>query len=124
MTRGLIDSRLSKRIEQRFYPDRLTVQTATVTRGSAGSQVPTWVDDPDRADIPCRVAPTGGGEIKRTDQVLTLITHRIGLVSDCGITTAERVVVSSPDGPTIFDIVLVETDSERHATYLNCQVVE
>jgi hypothetical protein len=70
------------------------------------------------------VAPTGGGEVERTDQVLTPITHRIGLVEDYGITTAERFVASSPDGDMTFDIILVETDSQSHATYLNVQVVE
>jgi len=124
MTRGLIDTRLSDRLTPRFYPDSGTVQVATITRATAGSQVKAWADDPTRKDIPCRVSPTGGGEIERDDQVLTPITHRIGLTSDYGITTDERFVASSPDGETTFDIILVETDSQSHATYLNCQVVQ
>jgi len=126
MTRTLIDSRLSARLTPQFYPDRLTVQTSTVTRAAAGSQVKAWADDPSRTDLPCRIAPTGGGEVERTDQVLTNIDHRIGLASDYGITTEERIVCSvTPDGVAqTFDVILVETDSQAHATYLNVLVVE
>lgn len=126
MTRPLIDQRLGLRLETHFYPDSVTIQTATFTRGTAGSKVPTWTDDPDRTDIPCRIAPTGGGEVERTDQVLTNITHRIGLVEDFGIRTGERAVAEvTPDGVAqTFDIILVETDSQTHATYLNCLVVQ
>ena len=126
MTHSLIDPRLSQRLELTFYPDLLTVQTSTIGRGAAGSQVKTWATDPARTDLPCRISPTGGGEIERTDQVLTNIDHRIGLASDFGITTEERIVCSvTPDGVAqTFDVILVETDSQSHATYLNVLVVQ
>lgn len=120
MTRPLVDSRLGKRLGPHFYDRVGTVQVATVTRGAAGSKDKAYSDDATRENLPCRISPVGGGELERSDQVLTIVTHRIALQEKHpSIVTGERFRV----GSDLYDILLVQTDSADHATYLDVEVV-
>jgi SPP1 family predicted phage head-tail adaptor len=118
MSRGLLDSRMASKLG-RFYPSRCTIQIATNTRGTAGSKVSTFADDPTRLDLPCAIAPVSGKEIERDNQTVVIATHRIAFATTVDVTEAERARI----GAVVYDILAVQTDSHEHATYLDCEVV-
>lgn len=100
-----------------FYPSTVTIQSSTVTRGAAGSEIKAWADVTGLVDIPCTIAPlsvtrdTSTAEVRTALQTYGVITHHMSLQGHYLGITAEMQAVS--DGQA-YDITGVEQDS--HAT--------
>ena len=57
---------------ERFYPDTVNIQAATVTQDTYGGTVETWADVQGLTAMPCAIAPADGGEKKRADMTLVV----------------------------------------------------
>lgn len=119
MTRPLDDPRLGAHLGHHFYDRLATVQTPTTTRGTAGSRQVAYADDPARTELPARLSPVNGSEVKKDDQLLSRQTHRIGFQEDVDLTTTERVRIDDD----FYDVLLVQPDSAQHTTYVDVEVV-
>ena len=102
------------------FPSTCAIQRATESRGATGEVILSWGDAPGMTAIPCRVAPTGGREVKRENQTYVVATHYILLRGYYGgISERDRAVV----GSQVYNILLVEHDGEQSVTRLECEVI-
>jgi len=102
----------------RFYPSTCTIREATYTVDTVGEPQPTWADF--LTDIPCRVSPAGGREMKLPDQTYGVASHVINLAGYYStITVAMRAVISGVN----YDILSIEHDGNGFTTRLQAQVV-
>ncbi len=117
MTSRLIHPRLMATLEQDFFATYCTIEQAVESQDSMGGVVPTWGTL--FAYLPCRIAPAGGGERRQTNQIVLESTHTIVISGTYAITSKMRAVVED----VIYDILLVERDSEWTMTRLNVRIV-
>lgn len=118
-SRRLISPQLLNAIDH-FFPQRCTIQDRVSVRDDHGQPRAHWVSIPQLSDIPCRIAPSGGQEIKRPDQTYVVSTHNIALKGRyTGITEEMRAVI---DGQA-YDILLVQNDSQNVITWLKVEIV-
>lgn len=100
----------------RMLPDRATIQRSTDAPDGGGGLTQTWA--PLAADVPCRLAPVGGGEDSArggsgggdriSDSATAIVTFRAGQ----DVTEADRIVIA---GQT-FDVQLVRRRGEYELT--------
>jgi hypothetical protein len=90
-----------------MLPDLATIQRETSTPDGGGGQTTTWPVV--ATDVPCRLAPLGGGELARessavgdriTDQATAVVTFKAGT----DVTVADRIVIAGK----VFDVTLVK----------------
>lgn len=113
----LIDPRLTTKLAD-FFPQSCTIKTSVVTQSTSGREILTPADF--ITDIPCRIAPTAGKEIKKPDGTYTIGSHVIVLDDYYStITTKMTAVINS----ITYDILAVEFDAEEETTRLPVQVV-
>lgn len=97
-----------------FYPDTVTIQQKTVSRGAAGSEIATWADVSGLVGIPCAIAAlsvtrdTSTAEVRTALQTYGVITHHMSLQGHYAGITNEMQAVS---GGVTYDITGVEQDS-------------
>ena len=102
----------------RYYPSTCTIQEATYTVDTVGEPQPAWADF--LTDLPCRISPAGGREMKLPDQTYEVASHTINLGGYYPtITVVMRAVI---DGAT-YDILSIEYDGNHFTTRLQAQVV-
>ena len=119
MARPLIAPGMFARLGS-FYPVTVTIQAVTEPQDSYGAAVPSWADRPGYVELECRLAPSGGQEVKRTDQTYAVSTHTIAIAGYyAGIDEKDRAVV----GAETFDILLVESDGQSESTRLIAEIV-
>jgi len=113
----LIDSRLTEQLAD-FFPRTCTIQNSTETQSSSGKPIPAWADF--ITDIPCRIAPATGKEVKNPKGVYSVGSHVIVLDDYyVSIVTKMRAIVDS----IAYDILDVGFDAEHETTRLQVQVV-
>jgi len=104
-----------------FYPSKLTIQEAAEPQDTYGAYSQVWADKPPYVELDCRLAPSGGREVKRPDQTYVVSTHIIAIDGYWpGIDEKNRAVI----GADIFDILLVENDGQGDSTRLTVEIVE
>lgn len=97
------------RLRQRFddeLPDRALIERPTNVSDGGGGYTQTWATLAD--DVPCRLAPVGGGEDDRSrstagDRVVDEATSTITFAAGQDITEADRITVAGQ----AFDVLLV-----------------
>lgn len=86
-------------------PQTCTIQRKTTASDSGGGSSESWASL--TANVPCRVAPTGGGEqassSNRSDQIADDTTHVVTLPAQQDISEADRLVI----GGDTFNVLLV-----------------
>jgi len=117
----IIDPRMLAHLHS-FYPSTVTIQEKHVRRGVHGEELVDWEDKEDHADLPARIGPTGGREVKLADQTYAVATHTVGLRANYPTIDVEDRVVA--DDGIIFDILSVASDDQDASTYLYVEVVE
>jgi head-tail adaptor len=118
MARSLIDPRLLAALADAF-PLTIQIQAATTTQDAYGAESQTWATIAN-GSIACCLWPDKGTEVRRSDQTLSVATHKAllaGYRSD--VTVLHRAVV----GAIPFDILAVQHDSQRLATRLLLEIV-
>lgn len=104
-----------------FYNKTCTVQQNVGSRDAAGQIGEDWEDLSGHVDVQCRIAPSGGREVKGPNQTYSVSTHYIVLVGQyTSVTAAMQAVV---DGQA-YDILLVQHDGQGETTKLTVQVVQ
>lgn len=89
---------------QAALPQTCTIQRKTVVSDGGGGTSETWADH--ATDVPCRIAPVGGGETGTAgDRVADESTHIITLPAQADVTEADRLEI---DGQT-FEATLART---------------
>ena len=102
----------------RFYPSTCTIQQATFTADTVGQPQPAWALF--LADIPCRISPAGGREVKAPDQTYDVASHTINLAGYYPmITVVMRAVISA----VVYDILSIEYDGNHFTTRMQVQIV-
>jgi len=118
---AIIDPRMLARLHN-FYPSMATIQEATELQGTTGALTLVWADKAGHVDLPSRIGPSGGREIRLPDQTYAISTHTIGLRGNYPTVTVEDRAVD--DNGVIYDIMLVESDDQDASTYLYTRIVE
>ena len=119
MARPLIAPAMFSRLFN-FYPATVTIQAVAEPQDSYGAPDENWADRVGYIDLECRLAPSGGQEVKRTDQTYAVSTHIIAITGYYpGIDEKDRAVV----GTETFDILLVESDGQSESTRLIAEIV-
>ena len=119
MARPLIAPEMFPRLYN-FYPDTVTIQEVTEPQDVYGAPDPNWADKTDYVDLDCRLAPSGGQEVKLPDQTYAVSTHIIAITDYYpGIDEKDRAVI----GAETFDILLVESDGQSESTRLVAEIV-
>ena len=105
-----------------FYPSTATFQAATeVPVGTVDISL-VWANKAGHVDLPARIGPSGGREIRQDDQTYAVSTHTIALRGNYPTVTVEDRVVD--DNGVIYDILEVESDDQDASTYLYTEIVE
>ena len=95
----------------RALPDTCTIQRRTTISDGGGGTTTTWTDH--LTNVPCRIAPTGGGETGTTaGRIADETTHVITLRAGTDITSADRLII---DGTT-YDMTAVRTRGAMEIT--------
>jgi hypothetical protein len=99
-----------------FFPSTVTIQEPTQVQDPVTGEVTyTWAAVAGMVDLPCSHGPSGGVEVKRSDQTYVVSNYTLALAgSYTGIDETMRAVV---DGST-FEILLVQHDSHGMKTHL------
>jgi len=104
-----------------FYPSTVTIQEYTEAQDSYGEPVKTWANKMGYVNLRCRLAPSGGQEVKLPNQTYVVTTHMIAIADYYpGIDETDRAVI----GTQTFDILLVENDGQGESTRLAVEIVE
>jgi hypothetical protein len=120
VARPLIHPRIFERLYN-FYPSEVTIQEATEPQDTYGAFSQIWANKVGYVDLDCRLAPSGGQEVKKPDQTYVVSTHTIAIAGYYpGIDEKNRAVI----GANIFDILLVENDGQGDSTRLIVEIVE
>ena len=119
MRKELISTLLFDALD-RFYPDTVKIQAATLTQDTYGGTIETWADVIGLTALPCAIAPAEKGEVKRADSTIVIASHVISIAGYYNnITERHRAVVSSKN----YDVLLVRLDSHQKMTSLAVQIV-
>lgn len=119
MVRPLIHTGMFGRLHE-FYPETVTIQAVTEPQDVYGAPVPGWADRDGYVELECRLAPSGGTEVKLPNQTYAVSTHIIAITGHYpGIDEKDRAIV----GAETFDILLVESDGQSESTRLVTEIV-
>ena len=116
----LIDDRLLTAIGD-FFPAECDIQERTDTLDAAHQPIPAWADIAGLTELPCRKAPSSGGEYKRPDKTFATnvsIIEIAGYYSD--IEVINRVVI----GTDYYDILLIEHDGSSKLTRIIGEITQ
>ena len=116
----IIDPRMLTQLHN-FYPSTVTIQEAVERRGTAGEIEVDWEDMAGHVDLPARIGPSGGREVKLADQTYAVSTHTIGLRGNYPLVTVEDRAVD--DNGVIYGILAVASDDQEASTYLYTEIV-
>ncbi len=122
MARAIVHPRLMDALEN-FYVQRCTFQQLSHTQDAYGQLVEDWADVAGLIGIPCNLWDRSGiGDEKTANkQITTLSPYRVALQGlYLAVTTIMRVVIDNIS----YNISGIEHDSQRTATYINCERVQ
>ena len=117
----IIDERLLPSLVGDVFPDECDIQERTDTMDAAHQPIPAWADIAGHTDLPCRKAPSSGGEYKRPDKTFATnvsIIEIAGYYED--IVAINRVVI----GANYYDILLVEHDGNSKLTRIIGEITQ
>ena len=117
----IIDPRMLTQL-QSFYPSTVTIQEATEVQDGTGDITLNWMNKAGHVDLPARIGPSGGREIRQDDQTYSVSTHTIGLRGNYPLVTVEDRAVD--DNGVIYGIMAVESDDQDASTYLYTEIVQ
>ena len=117
----LIDGRMLTELHN-FYPSTVTIQESTEVPDGTGGITLAWANKAGHVDLPARIAPTKGKEVRMPDQTYSIATHTIGLRANYPLITLEDRAVAD-DGRT-FNILALASDDQDASTYLYTEIVE
>lgn len=117
----IIDPRMLTHLTN-FYPSTVTIEEKHVRRGVHGEEIVDWEDKTGHVDLPARIGPTGGREVKLPDQTYAVATHTVGLRANYPTIDVEDKVVA--DDGTVYDILTIASDDQDASTYLYVEIVE
>lgn len=120
MVSRLIHPQMMETLKADFFPRRGSIQQATKSQGTTGQEKYDWKDVPGMANIPCRIAASGGGERRFRDQAYLDATDTALLAGSYSATEEMRFV---DDKGNAYDILHVEQDSENITTRLTLRTV-
>ena len=107
----------------RFSPQTCTIEERNQgdgTRAPGGQRIESFAPVLNHIDIPCRIAPAGGTQIKDSKGIASSRTHKILLFGHYpAIVATMRAVIAAQ----IYDIQVVHHDSEDKATRLDVEVI-
>lgn len=86
---------------------RITIQSATTTRGGTGEEIKSWSTF---HECFAAIKPTSGTEKYINQQLIAEATHQVAIRFKTGITPKMRVLY----GTRVFDIQAVHDIDERH----------
>uniref|UniRef100_A0A6M3M9I7 Putative head-tail joining protein n=1 Tax=viral metagenome TaxID=1070528 RepID=A0A6M3M9I7_9ZZZZ len=115
----IIDPRMLARLHN-FYPSTVTIQVAIEVQDATGDITLNWADD--YVDLPARIGPSGGREVRMPNQTYAVSTHTIALRAWYPTITVEDRVLA--DDGSIYNIMLIESDDQQASTYLYTEIVE
>ena len=113
MTRSIFHGDMLTRLRD-FFPETVTIQTPTETIDPVTGEVTTsWADYAGHVGLACAQGPSGGVEVKQSDQTYVVANWTIALRGYYPtITEKMRVMI---DG-TAYEILLVQNDSHAQKT--------
>lgn len=120
MNSRLIHPQLLETLNVDFFNRTGTIQEFSETQSTTGQQKKTWANVPGMVNIKCRIAAAGGGERRFQNQAYSDSTHTALLSGSYAVTETMRFI---DDKGTIYDILLVEPDSEQITTRLTLRLV-
>ena len=121
MARALVHPRLMQSLPN-HYPQTVAIQRPLRLQDAAGQEVDDWQDIESHQALAAMVAPTGGKEQRSSNQIIEQSTHTIALR---GYYPAILAIHRAVDGQgQTYNILLVEHDTQRSATYLYCEIVQ
>ena len=116
---GIVHPRMLAALTPDFYASLCTIETATETN-TKGSISKAWAALAGHIDLACRIAPSGGAEIRRPDMTYAQTSHTIDLAGHYPAIRPEmRAIISG----TAYDIQAVEHDGSAAQTRLQAQIV-
>jgi len=116
----IIDPRMLTQLGN-FYPSMATIQESMEVQDGSGDVTLVWANKAGHVDLPCRIGPSGGREIRQENQTYSMSTHTIGLRGNYPLVTVEDRAVD--DGAVIYNILAVESDDQDASTYLYVEIV-
>lgn len=103
-----------------FFPSTCTIQQRTDVRDSEGQGVPTWAAVAGLSNLPCRISPRNGREVRGREETYAEATHFISLRGVYATIVAKmRAMV----GSTAYDVLAAETDGQSAYTRLATRIV-
>jgi len=115
----LIDTRMVDKLRD-FFNSLCTINTSLDTQSTSGHPTPIPKILVGHVDIPCRIAPTAGKEIKNPAGTYAIGSHTIVLDDYYPTITAKMTAVINE---IAYDILAIEFDGEHETTRLPVQVV-
>jgi hypothetical protein len=103
-----------------FFNRRGTIQQSTDTQSTTGLVKKAWANVNGMINIPCRIAASGGGERRFQNQAFLDATNSALLSGSYAVNEKMRFV---DDDGLVYDILLVEKDSEEITTRLTLRMV-
>lgn len=117
--RPFTDPRMIDRLAK-FFPQRCAIEAPNSSQNSFGEEGNTYTTVIGWNSIPCRVAPTGGGEQRSALQTIVEASHTIELSGVYqGITEKMRAIVNGIH----YEILLAEATPEETVTRLQVRLV-
>ncbi|MCI0550522.1 MAG: hypothetical protein L0287_06180 [Anaerolineae bacterium] len=120
MSSRLIHPRMLETLAPDFFYRRGTIQQATETQSTTGQVKKLWADVPGMTAIQCRISASGGGERRSQNQTYLDATNTALLAGAFTVNEKMRFV---DDKGLVYDILLVEPDSEQISTRLTLRLV-
>ena len=115
MTRPLFHADMMTRLRD-FFPESVTIQTPTETQDATTGEVTTsWADYSGHVGLACSQGPTGGQEVKRSDETYVIANWTIALSGYYPTITEKMQAVIDA---VAYEILLVQNDSHAQKTRL------
>ena len=116
---GPVHPRLLAALTPTFYPSLCTIEVATETN-TKGSISKAWAALAGHIDLACRIAPSGGAEIRRPDMTYAQTSHTIDLAANYPAIRPEMHAMITGQA---YDIQAVELDGSGIQTRLQALIV-
>ena len=115
MTRPLFHGDMLTRLRD-FFPETVTIQTPTETQDATTGEVTTsWADYAGHVGLACAQGPSGGVEVKQSDQTYVVANWTISLSGHYPTITEKMQAVIDA---VAYEILLVQNDSHAQKTRL------
>ncbi len=116
----IVHPRMVEALQRDFFKQTCALKAPTKSRSTTGQEQDTYAVVTGYEAVPCRVAPSSGGERRTNLQVYSDTTHVISLAAQIlNLTKEWRANVDGQD----YLILRVSTEAEGAFTHLECRIV-